>query len=322
MSARALAVIDGKRVPVDLLGVGVSWEAAWGTGSVNVLRQWFGRYTGPSVPLNPTPLVGNQVVTTQAQADLLAGRIIEGGVSCSTDGIRLHDFVCRYTEDSPLYPGNGNQCLIYLSGDVTITVDHVELDGRQTKNCSGIDGDGFTTSHVYHANVHDCGYDGIRLQNGRKRYVYIHSPWEWDDEIEGRPYNPENSQLTDPHTDGCQTSSDTFDFRRGFVELTDADNMTGCFFIGSVARPVTDCVIADSYVDGGGYTFHLHNANLTLGNPGPNGDPTVTIHNVRCGRGYRLGLWSIADVPAENLTRSSIVWADTLADAPLANGVI
>ncbi len=320
--ARNPLALLGTRRPVDLRNTLVSWESAWGTADVEVLRSWFERYTGPSVPLNPVPLVGNQVVTTQAEADLLAGRIIEGGVSCSTNGIRLHDFVCRRTADSPVFAAVGNQCLIRLTGAVSITVDHVELDGRGVKSCSGIDGDGFTSVSVSYANIHHCGFDGLHLRQGLYEYVYIHDMWEWDDAIEGRPYNVANSQLTDPHTDGAQTNRDTFTWRRSFTDLTDAINMTGCFMIVPVSAPITNAVISDSYVNGGGFTFHIHNANLTLGNPGPNGDPTVTIRNVRCGRGYRLGLWAIHDVPPENLTRSNIVWADTLEPVPLANGPI
>lgn len=263
-------------------------------------------------------MVGAQVVDSQAAADALVGRIINGNIQVTGDNILLHDFLLR---------GDGSRELVSVVGSrINVRVVDAEIDGQGQKNSIGLAGASYATgAAVERVNIHGCGFDGLRLMTGGTyRNVYIHDMWRWNDAVEGRPYNPTApDQTTDPHTDGMQSVRGGGLIEKCWVDNQGigADNATSAIIIKPDAGPIDGWTIRNNYLNGGGYTVHIHNENNTLGGAGPNGDPTnIVIDSNRFGRGYRIGLWSSGDVPPANITRTGNVWADTLSAAPLQAG--
>lgn len=295
-----------------------TWADAWANGDPAILQGWFQQNTGPTVALNPTPLVGVQTVDSQAAADALAGRIIDGSIQVTADNVTLNQFLLR---------GDGSRELVSVIGvRANLKILDAEIDGQGQKNSIAIGGASYATPvTVERVNIHGVGFDGLRLMTGGTyRHVYIHDLWRWDDAVEGRPYNPTAvDQSTDPHTDGMQSVRGGGLIEQCWIDNQGigADNATSAIMIKPDAGPIDGWTIRQNYLNGGGYTVHVHNENNTLGSPGPNGDPTnIVIDSNRLGRGYRLGLWSSGDVPPANITRTNNVWADTLSAAPTQGG--
>ncbi|MGY1594302.1 hypothetical protein ACI79D_20185 [Geodermatophilus sp. SYSU D00708] len=282
-----------------------TWREAWNSGSIVTLEDWFREHSGPTVALNSTPLTGEQVVDSQVAADALVGRIVHGTIRITVDNVTLRDFLLR---------GDGSRELVRIVGDRhNISIVDAEIDGQGEKNSIGIGGDSYARAvTVERVEIHRVGFDAIRLMvDSTYRHVYVHNLWRWDEAKAGRPYNGDNSQETDPHTDAMQMVRGG-----GLVEQcwldnygVGADNATSAVFISPGADSIDGWTIRQSYLNGGGYTIHVH--------PGPHGTPErITIEHNRFGRGHRLGIYSDGDVPAGNISKTGNVWADSLEPVP------
>ncbi|MGY1594291.1 hypothetical protein ACI79D_20130 [Geodermatophilus sp. SYSU D00708] len=265
------------------------------------LEAWFQEHTGPSVALNRIPLTGAQIINSQADADALAGRIIDGTVQIRADNVTLHDFLLR---------GDGSRELVRVVGarhDITIV--DAEIDGRGKKNSIGIGGASYARAvTLERVEIRRVGFDAIRLMaNSTYRHVYVHDLWRWNKAVEGRPYRAANPQKTDPHTDAAQAVRGGGLIDESWLDNAGikAANATAAVFISPGAGPIDGWTIRRSYLNGGGYTVHVH--------AGPYGDPeNIVIDRNRFGRGHRLGIYSHRDVPASSITKRGNVWADTL----------
>lgn len=286
-----------------------SWQEAWDTGKPVKLHDWFRRNTGPRVPIDPTALTGRMVVTTQSDADRLVGRTVQGSVVVLGNNLRLHDFVLL---------GDGSPILIEISGNRSgIALENMSIDGQGQMMSQGIGGSSYAKGvTVRSVEIRGVGSDAIRLSNGGVyTNLYIHSLWRWDDSSRGRPYDGARSQSTDPHTDGAQAVRGGGLVEKSWIDNqgVGAENATSAIFIAPNAGPVSGWTIRKNYLNGGGYTIHIHGAQLGTTVELPQ---NIVIDRNRFGRGYRLGLFSSGDVPPSNITLTDNRWADNLTPTP------
>ena len=288
--------------------------------SLNTLQAWFRDNCRPRVPVTDI-YIGDYAINNQADADALVGKTVKGRVRIYASGtattkLDVRDFGVQWDGVST---GIANTMLVELmNGADNVHIHHFLLDGRNGLTTSGIFGTLYSEGVLAElGEIRRMGNDGFRThKNSVYRRLYVRSFRAWSD-ADG-PYDTNASQDLCPHSDGSQTLRSGNLIEECWIDNTPAANGTSAVIIMSGTNETIDgATVRRCYLNGGGYTVHIHNANVSLTNPGPYGYPqNIVLADNIFGRNYRLGLWSHGDVPSDNITKSGNVWADTRLPVP------
>jgi hypothetical protein len=298
--------------PLERSGLGQTHAQAFAltraTRRSRLLRRWFERNTGPRIPTD-TILVGDQTITTQAQADALAGKRVIGKILLDANNLNVVDFACEWDGS-----GTGATLLQVLNGRTGITIQHFLLDGKNGNISYGLSGTTFSTGClVTNGEIRHMGGDGIRtFKSSTYRHMYVHSFRAWDEARDG-VFDDQGSQSLYPHTDGVQV------FRSGnlveecWIENTDARNATGALtLIPDTDEAITSFTMRNTFIDGGANVLYIDNQNADIDNPGANGQPTgLVFENLIVGRKHRADVWRHREVPSTSFTKTNVTYVDT-----------
>lgn len=286
----------------------MTWEEAWASGSVETLRSWFVKNTGPRLPLD-TVFVGDYQIDDQADADALAGVLVRGRVFINATVGNILDFGVEWDGE-----GTGDNLVQTVNGS-TATIEHFLLDGGYAKISYGLVGTTYSEGvTARYGDIRRMGGDGLRChKNSTYQYLYIHDFRPWNVETDG-PWNPAGDQSVYPHTDGIQVFRPGNVVNRCFVENTTASNATAALTLKPDAdEAITSFTFSESYINGGGCNFYVDNQANNIDAPGANGQPTGLIFDdIWVGRDSRDNcVWRHDEVPSSSFTKTDVVWADT-----------
>lgn len=291
-----------------------AWTAAKG-GNRRRLYDWYANNTGPRYPIDrDNPIVGEVSLSTQADADALAGKLIQGHIIFTASNITLTDFALEV--DGAAFP------ITWTSGVTGVRVMFYEIDGLYDLDTTrGIGGSTFTSSApgaqltAMFGRLHRLT-DGLHATGGSLlRYNWIYDPIIWPRDV-GTEYDPN----VDPHCDGIQcTGGSNLEISRNMIDYVaswpNSSNIISCLILNPATQAIDNVTIAENYLEGGNYTIH----SITPSG-GSYGAPTnVTLDSNLFGGGYVSGLLSYENTPTftgENL------WADTLTPIPETSGAL
>ena len=284
--------------------------------NLSTLQSWFWENCRPRVPVTNIHM-GDYLIHNQADADALVGKTVRGRVRIYASGsavtrLDIRDFGVQWDGVST---GLANTRLVELmNGASNIYIHHFLLDGDNGLTTSGIYGTTYSANLLVElGEIRRVGNDGFCThKKSVYRRLYVHAFRAWNEATDG-VYNSKDSQDFCSHSDGFQTLRSGNLVEECWIDNTIAANGTSAMMIKSDTNETIDgLIVRRCYLNGGGYTVHIHNANGSLTNPGPYGYPcNIVLTNNLFGRNYRLGLWSHGDVPSDNITKSGNVWADT-----------
>lgn len=298
---------------------GMTFDEAWATGKVGVLRNWFRDNTGPTIPLTKH-FVGDFEVADQTDADDLVGTRVVGrlrltGSGTSETPLELHDFEVAWDGS-----GTGANLVETVNGEDHIHLTDFRLNGNYGNISYGLTGTTFSEGiTAERGEIVRMGGDGLRThKNSTYRHMYIHDFREWNVTRDG-VYDANGSQSLYPHTDGVQVIRSGNTVEQSWIENTDATNATS----GLIVKPDADEAITaftfdKNLIDGGGVPFYVDNSASNIDSPGTNGQPTgLVFTNLRVGRNFREGrVWRHDEVPSSSFTKTDIVWADDGTPVP------
>lgn len=287
--------------PVDLLN-DYTWDRAWASRKTRWLETWFRTMTGPEIELTSST-TGLYTVATQADADNLVGRQVDGRVLITGSNVRLRNF--KVVGD-----GTGNACL-EISGNLSgIEIHHFEVDGGGLLTpLAGLGGSSFANVTVHHGKIYNC-LDRVRLFEGSTyQYMYLHDP------VVNPNYIPGTSTQ---HADAVQVvrGGEPISLSRSWLtSVPPGGNVTSCVIVKSDAAAVSDVTVDSCYLNGGHYTVIVEE--------GAFGVPTdIAFTNNRFGRDYGDGVWSGAGVDPADVVRTGNIWADTQLPVTLTWGLL
>lgn len=292
---------------------GLTYAQAF-AASKAVLQNWFELNTGPRIPL-ATVVTGDQTITTQGQADALAGKMVRGRVLIDANNLTLVDFGVEWDGS-----GTGANLLQTLNGRTGLTCQHFLLDGKDGNISYGILGTSFSTGCLFEkGEIRGMGGDAFRVhKNSTYRHLYCHGFRRWNTAVDG-VYNPAGDQALYPHTDGGQGFRSGNIVEECWIENTDAENATAGFtLIPDADEAITAFTLRRSFIDGGGVPIYIDNQNNNIDSPGANGQPTgIVLEDLRIGRRHREARVIRHDeVPSANITMTNVVYADNGAAVP------
>jgi hypothetical protein len=275
------------------------------------LRKWFELNTGPSVEIDPTPVVGTVTISNQAGADALVGKRVIGKIVIDAADIELRDFIVDWD-----HSGTGTLLLELANGVDGAHIHHFLLDGHMGNVSYGLGGTTFSENLlVEYGEIRQMGGDAIRThKNSTYRWLYCHSFRNWVESRDG-VFNWDGDQSIFPHPDVIQTIRSGNLVEECFFDISASSTSTSvCIIKPDADEQINGFTMRRCVVDGGGATFYIDNANSNIDNPGANGQPiNLVFEDILVGRKYRDTVWRHGEVPSANITKTNIRYIDDLS---------
>jgi hypothetical protein len=289
------------------IAAGMTFAQAF-AASTDALRNWFELNVGPRVPIVST-VNGDVAINSQADADALVGKLVQGRILIYADDIDLGDFAVEWDRT-----GTGANLVQTIDGANGAHIHHFLLDGKMGNISYGLLGTSYSEDLLVEAGeIRGMGGDAIRThKNSTYRHLYCHSFRDWQTARDGT-FDPNGSQALFPHTDGLQNLRSGNTVEECWIENTKADNATSGVIVKSDAdEQITSFAMRRCYVDGGGVPIYIDNQNSDIDSPGANGQPTgVVLEDILVGRQHREARAIRHDeVPSSSITKTNVRYAD------------
>lgn len=200
-------------------------------------------------------------LTISTPGAVVSGLDIVGTVTINASGVTLKDCRIRPSAGSP-------GVAVSYSGVSGVVIENVEIDGgKHSPSSVGVSGSGFT---LRAANIHGTG-DGVDVgDNVVVRDSWIHDLWV----------------ASGDHTDGVQSAGGSnVTITHNTIDATGA-GVNSAVIVGADLSPLSNTVITDNLLDGGGYTLYA-------GSDGKYSSGVITITGNRFGDHAAYGACSI-----------------------------
>lgn len=267
-----------------------TFVAAWDSANHETLRSWFDANTAGPTGLSGTHAGG--MITTQAQADVLAGKTITGPLIVNGTVV-LRDFVMQ-------------KATMTITGG-TVKVQNVLIDAQYqtTADCGYLNIKGGNVD-LYRVQIRGAG-DGIRMTSSptvSSKYLYIHSP--------------ATAYSCNGHHDGIQVMGGSASFQRTFVDYTNGPPAGQGILVKADSQDIKDFRYNYSFFTGGGNSMTFE--------PTAKGYPDVIdLSNVLAAKGCSKNLFSLYLTSAEQaamVTKWSVKISPSGAVIQAKNGIV
>jgi hypothetical protein len=202
----------------------------------------------PGVSLAPV----NGAVTLDRPGEVYENKFVTGSISVKAPNVTIRNVKLKVTDE-----GYGIRAFGW-EGDVSgLKIDHVEIDLNGFTDTKGIAFDGYTATHVWFHNGLDCAHQGNNVTIA--------------DSFCDLPKLPRGSTS---HADGFQSDGGhNLVYRHNTIR--NPNDQTSAILMSTNTSPITNVVIDDNLMAGGGYTVYCG-----TDEGGPSRGTTVYTNNI------------------------------------------
>jgi hypothetical protein len=282
-------------------------HAAAFASSVEVLREWHRRSSGPKVPLTQT-YEGTYTVSSAALAAALQGVLVIGKIVVTVGNVTLRNFGVQ--APTGLSTAAVYELLASSGGVSDVRVADFYLDGSLELAAQGIGGTLYSERwRIERGDISRCGNDAMKLfKNSTYRHMYVHDHRPWDVATDGE-YDGVPNNARYPHRDPLQATRGGQTIEESYFDNgTDDAATSGGGVIKCDSEQIASFTMRRTFIKGG-TNYCVHTAAGSFGQP-----LNVLYEDIRVSKEYggygTHGPFSDGTVDPGNITYTRCVWAD------------